>query len=152
MTLHFTTDRDYWNRIPADLQPLLETSDAQGLTVTMHVLGDSSDEDAPAVMVIKMPPGWVLPAHAHVADRLEVVLEGSIEAGDRVLGPGDIMTARNRQVYGPHQVGPEGCVTLEVFSSRRGSHTLVFDFGAGPQEVDIANPEQASAIPAPEKA
>jgi anti-sigma factor ChrR (cupin superfamily) len=150
MTLHITTDADYWNRIPADLRPLLETSNAQGLTVTMHVLGDSSDENAPSVMVIKMPPGWVLPAHAHVADRLEVVLEGSIMAGDRVLRPGDIMTAGNGEVYGPHEVGPEGCTTLEVFSSRRGSHTLVFDFGEGQQEVDIANPEQASAIPVPE--
>jgi hypothetical protein len=73
--------------------------------------------DPPAVSVLEMAPNYTLFKHAHPCYRFEIIVRGEMtnEHGV-VLKPGDVMTAAPMEVYGPHTAGPEGCVTLEVFS------------------------------------
>jgi hypothetical protein len=88
-----------------------------------------------------MPPNYVLSRHAHRAERLEVVVEGTLNVGDRVLGPGDVMTAGYEEAYGEHIAGPEGCTTVEVFSQLVGMHQTIFATPDGMQLVDLADPQ-----------
>jgi hypothetical protein len=75
----------------------------------------------PVAMILELPPGYRLERHSHGCHRVEVVIRGSIEAADGgVLEPGDVMTSGPGQVYGPHTAGPEGAVTVEIFSSTAG--------------------------------
>jgi hypothetical protein len=66
------------------------------------------------------PPGYVLPRHRHASHRLEVVIQGSLEVDGRVLGPGDVMWSQAGEFYGPHVAGPDGALTVEIFSSSDG--------------------------------
>ena len=104
----------------------------------LYVLADDpEDEDAPAVVVLEMPPGYVLFRHAHVCHRFEVVLKGSMESGGRVLRPGDIMTAGPGEWYGPHVAGPDGCTTVEVFGTYEGVFRVLAEADHGPEEIDF---------------
>lgn len=104
----------------------------------VFALADREDEwDAPAAVILEMPPGYVLFRHAHICHRFEVVVKGSLEAGGRTLGPGDVMTAKPREMYGPHTAGPEGCTTVEVFGSLEGVFRVIADTAQGPREYDF---------------
>src|SRR5438094_887557 len=81
---------------------------------------DPADATAPAVVLLKMPPGYRLFRHAHICHRFEVVVEGTLEAHGETLRPGDVMRARAGELYGPHVAGPDGCTTAEVFGSLEG--------------------------------
>jgi len=118
----------YWNRYPEHISDMAEVMEANRLTpATMHVLGDSADETAPAALIFTMPPNYVLQRHAHVCERFEIILEGSLTVDDIELGPGDIMIAREGEFYGPHVAGPEGCRTLEIFSTLAGAHHGLYE-------------------------
>ena len=122
--------------------------EASGLTpATMHVLGDPADESAPATLIFTMAPNSVLPRHAHSCERFEVVLEGSLKVEDNELelGPGDVMIARPGEAYGPHTAGPEGCRTLEIFSTLAGAHSILFETPDGILSVDFGSPEALEA-------
>jgi hypothetical protein len=98
----------------------------------LYVLGDDVEApEAPAVVMLEMPPGYVLFRHAHLCHRFEVVVKGSMRAGDRTLVPGDVMVAKPGEWYGPHIAGPEGCTTAEVFGTLDG----VFRVLAGSDET-----------------
>jgi anti-sigma factor ChrR (cupin superfamily) len=86
--------------------------------------------------VLRLPPGGVLARHAHPVVRFEVVVQGSIEAEGRTLLPGDVMVSPAGEFYGPHVAGPEGCTTVEVFSSIRGTGNVVYDTDDGPQAAN----------------
>ena len=74
---------------------------------------------APAVVLaIEYPPNFRLPAHQHVSGHVEVILEGSLQVGDRWESPGDIRVVPARSSYGPLVSGPEGCKALEYFPDR----------------------------------
>lgn len=103
----------------------------------VFVLGERDDPEAPAVVVLEMPSGYVLFRHAHLCHRFEVVLKGSMRAGDRVLVPGDTMTAAPGEFYGPHEAGPDGCTTVEVFSSSEGVYRVLAESEEGPREFDF---------------
>lgn len=108
----------------------------------IYVLGDDPEaEDAPAVVVLEMPPGYVLFRHAHICHRFEIVVKGSLRAGDRTLGPGEVMTARPGEWYGPHTAGPEGCTTAEVFGTLEGVFRVLADSGQGIAEFDLRKGE-----------
>src|SRR2546430_1651991 len=111
---------------------------ASGLFV---LSANEQDADAPAVVVLDMPPNYVLFRHAHICHRFEVVVKGSLEADGRVLGPGDVMTAARGQFYGPHTAGPEGCTTVEVFGSLDGVFRVICETPAGPREYDFRTGE-----------
>ena len=104
----------------------------------IFVLADREDEwDAPAAVMLEMPPGYVLFRHAHICHRFEVVVKGSLEAGGKWLGPGDVMTAKPGEMYGPHTAGPEGCTTVEVFGSLEGVFRVIATSPEGQREFDF---------------
>ena len=47
------------------------------------------------------------------------------------------MTAKPGEMYGPHIAGPEGAVTVEIFSTFNGLTHVTYDTPAGPIEVDL---------------
>jgi anti-sigma factor ChrR (cupin superfamily) len=104
----------------------------------LFVLDDDQQAwGSPAVVVLEMPAGYVLFRHAHVCHRFEVVVKGSLEADGRVLGPGDVMTARPGEMYGPHIAGSGGCTTVEVFGTLEGVFRVIADGPDGPREFDF---------------
>ncbi|HEV2308970.1 MAG TPA: hypothetical protein VGU73_00490 [Acidimicrobiia bacterium] len=115
---------------------------SRGEGTRVFVLSDDpGDEDAPAVVLLEMPPHYVLFRHAHVCHRFEVVVRGSLEAGGRTLRPGDVMTARPGELYGPHVAGPEGCTTAEVFGSLEGVFRVIGETSDGQHEFDFRRGE-----------
>jgi hypothetical protein len=98
---------------------------------------DDQQSDAPAVVMLEMPPGYVLFRHAHICHRFEVVVKGSLLVDGRVLRPGDVMTARPGEMYGPHTAGPEGCTTAEVFGSLEGVFRVIANTPDGPRDFDF---------------
>jgi len=130
----------YWGRYPDHLKEMDQILGASGLTpATLHVMGDPSDETAPAALIFTTPPGGEIPRHAHKCERFEIILEGSLHVDDMVLGPGDVMVARSGEAYGPHIAGPEGCRTLEIFSTLAGAHHQVLETPDGPVEIEFGS-------------
>ena len=116
--------------------------DNEATGTRMFVLADDPTSwDSPAVVLLELPPNYVLFRHAHVCHRFEVVVKGSLEAGGKVLGPGDVMTARPGELYGPHTAGPEGCTTAEVFGTLEGVFRVIAESPAGPREFNILQGE-----------
>jgi hypothetical protein len=108
----------------------------------VYVLSDDAqDRDAPAVVVLKMPPGYRLFRHAHICHRFEIVVAGTLEADGRTLRPGDVMTARPGEPYGPHVAGPDGCTTAEVFGSLDGVFRVIAEGREGIREYDFRDGE-----------
>jgi hypothetical protein len=132
MPIHRMSDPEYWEN-PPSLATVAHQAN-QGLKfagTTFFVMGDvDSDPQSattPVAMVLRLGPGQVIVHHAHDCERLEIVVQGSIDVGDGgVLKPGDIMTAKPMEFYGPHVAGPEGCTTLEVFSNMHGCHEVSY--------------------------
>jgi len=136
-------DEDYWDRYPQHLKDMAQIMAKSNLTpATMHVMGDPSDETAPAALIFTTQPGGLIPRHAHKCERFEIILEGSLHVDDMVLGPGDVMVARSGEFYGPHVAGPEGCRTLEIFSTLAGAHHQVLDTPEGPVEIEFGTLEE----------
>src|SRR5215472_2134438 len=69
-----------------------------------------------ADMLIKFPPGYGEPEHAHESSHSIVVLEGVQIVKGVHLHPGDYVWASGPEPHGPYEY-PEGCV---VFASFRG--------------------------------
>ena len=132
----------YWDRYPAHLSDMAQIMASSRLTpATLHVLGDASDETAPAALIFTMPPNGVVPRHSHLCERFEIILEGSLKVDELILGPGDIMVARKGEAYGPHVAGPEGCRTLEIFSTLSAAHQITYETADGPVPVDFGTLE-----------
>ncbi len=74
------------------------------------------EPDGLSLVTIRFAPGYRLPRHSHSSDCLYYIVEGSIEMGQRELGPGDGFFLPAEQVYA-YQAGPEG-VTLLEFRTR----------------------------------
>jgi anti-sigma factor ChrR (cupin superfamily) len=114
----------------------------RGAGTRVFVLADDpGDDDAPAVVMLAMPPNYVLFRHAHVCHRFEVVVRGSLSVDGRTLGPGDVMTASPGELYGPHVAGPEGCTTAEVFGSLDGVFRVLAPTSEGIREFDFRRGE-----------
>jgi len=143
MPQFFRKDREgYWDRYPEHLKDMAQILAGSNLTpATLHVMGDPTDETAPAALIFTTPPGGVIPRHAHKCERFEIILEGSLHVDDMVLGPGDVMVARSGEAYGPHTAGPEGCRTLEVFSTLAGAHHQILETPNGPVEIEFGTLE-----------
>jgi hypothetical protein len=129
-------DPGFWARCPKALEPLLQG----GLGASYFLLGDQAD-NPPTAIVLRMGPNWVLARHAHDCHRLEVIVQGSLDVGERVLGPGDVMISEPGVAYGPHVAGPDGCTTVEVFTNYRASHVTLIETPDGLVECDLATAE-----------
>jgi hypothetical protein len=151
-------DPAFWRIAPEALQYTSVFAEAVDHRVASFVLGEDDDAEAPLALFMNLPPGWVLDRHAHDCHRFEVVIEGSmIVGGGAVLGPGDVHTSTPGEQYGPHMAGPDGVLTLEIFSRQAGLHpdretpheadakivALIEQLRAG-----TVSPEDAAASPA----
>jgi hypothetical protein len=143
MAVFRTDEPDYYGQIPEwfiDACPKGEEGDASA----MFFLTDGEQEawDAPAVVILEMPPGYVLLRHAHPAPRVEVIVKGGLTTEDGiVLGPGDVMVARAGELYGPKVIGPDGCTTAEVFGRADAIVRIIADSADGFREHDIRKGE-----------
>lgn len=138
MAFHRFADPTYWDAItPAHMRWSQEAARGAGFELGAVPLGPVDDNSAPQVSILSIPPGGVLPRHAHDCYRVEVVLFGSIDTGnDTPLGPGDTMISVPGEWYGPHTAGPQGAVTVEVFSN--GTAEITF--------AEVDDPVMAAAI------
>ena len=68
-------------------------------------------------------------------------MRGSLRVDGRTLRPGDVMTARPGELYGPHVAGPEGCTTAEVFGALDGVFRVIAPTSDGPCEYDFRRGE-----------
>jgi hypothetical protein len=133
-------DPEFWKHYPEELKDLAGTP-PEGITgLAYFLLGDRKD-NPPTVVTLRMGPNWVLPRHAHDCHRFEVVVQGSLDVGDRTLKPGDVMISEPGLAYGPHIAGPEGCTTFEIFSNHRASYVTFVDTPEGRVECDMSTPE-----------
>jgi hypothetical protein len=137
MTFLSQQDGSFWGTTPSEMRPLVDSAMEQGVPVSVFPLGDPADEEAPVAVMMSLPPGHVLLRHSHPCERFETIVAGSLDIGDRVLGPGDVMQARIGEAYGPHTAGPEGCVSVEVFSSRSGATKVTYETVDGPLTRNI---------------
>ena len=146
MTHYLMNKPGYWGKVPSDLEGLRATAEMEGIDFSMHVIGEEMDDAAPVALVVRIPPNTPLPRHAHVGYRFEVVLEGSIKFGDEWLKPGDVMTAREQEAYGPLATGPDGATTVEIFSVRRGAYEVFYENANGDMQfVNALDPAAAAA-------
>jgi hypothetical protein len=94
-----------------------------------------------------MEPGYVLTRHAHDCFRLEIIIEGSLQVGDRTMKPGDIMMTEPGVLYGPHVAGPDGCVTFEICSDFEGANRFSIQDPSGKMiTLDVLDPSHFDAI------
>ena len=125
--------------------PLSDAIGQAGVTdegTKVFVLADDPDTwDAPAVVMLKMPPGYRLFRHAHICHRFEVIVTGTLEVNGEILGPGAVMTARPGEMYGPHIAGAEGCTTAEVFGAHEGVYRIIAEGSSGIREYDFRKGE-----------
>ena len=117
---YLVSDPAYFSVAPDGLKYAQIGAEAMGYRNAIFTMGDDG-ENAPAVVMLYLPPGAVLPRHAHDCHRLEVVVQGSMQAEDGLwLKPGDIRTSEPGEAYGPHTAGPTGVLSVEIFSSTTG--------------------------------
>jgi hypothetical protein len=112
-------DPEYW-QAPPRFQALFETLRSLGLRASYFPVGDAEADTTPVAVVVEMPPGFVIMRHSHPCARFEVVVRGTLESDDRVLGPGDVMVSAAGEFYGPKRAGKEGCTTIEIFARADG--------------------------------
>ena len=117
-SLHFRNTPDYWENLGSEMAAATTRRVApMGVKLAHFVMSDDrEDMDAPLATIFYMPPNFELRRHAHDCHRVEVVIEGSVQVGDRVLRAGDVSVSSPRESYGPHVAGPTGCLTVEIFS------------------------------------
>lgn len=113
---------------PAWFAEVLSAAGRDATTIPLWHLDTKQDMSNPAALLLQMPPDYTLFRHGHPCQRFEVVIQGSLDVGDgRVATVGDIFTADAFTLYGPHTAGPEGCTTIEVFSSVEGMFRLLYE-------------------------
>jgi hypothetical protein len=127
-------------------------------------MGPDGEQHVPGVVMLELNPGRVLERHAHACYRFETVVRGSLYVGDKVLRPGDVMTAEPYEFYGPHTAGADGCLTAEVFSDFSEAVKPIFmhpdgtqkayDYGNGewcPDEITTFAKQGAPVVPGVEQ-
>src|SRR5262249_4266042 len=113
-------DPALWASGPGRPRPPPAPREPVGVRLRAFVMGDPDDLATPTAAVLEMPAGYELQRHAHPCERLEVIVAGSLLVDGEVLGPGDVMASGAGEMYGPHVAGPDGCTTVEIFSSITG--------------------------------
>jgi hypothetical protein len=122
-TLHFKDTEEFWkNNVGSEFsEEFAVGSEAVGVRLAHFVMSDDkNDMEAPLASIFYMRPNFVLPKHDHDCYRVEVVIDGSLRIGDKVLSAGDVSVSRPGEAYGPHIAGPTGVLTVEIFSRQKG--------------------------------
>jgi hypothetical protein len=126
-------DPDFWEKNLESLQALRAKGKPVGIETSYFALGKPED-NPPLVTPLRMAPGYVLFRHAHDCYRMEIVVQGSLDVGGRILKPGAVMISEPGVLYGPH-------IDFE------GAHKMMLESAAGAlTELDIRTPEDADAI------
>lgn len=81
-----------------------------GLGVARLSIGDA------AVVVTECPAAFVVSAHGHDTDYVEVFLDGRLRIGRAWFRAGDVRIVPAGTVYGPLRSGPDGATTLQVYA------------------------------------
>jgi hypothetical protein len=136
MAYYSMNDEGFWELGPESLNWMRVVAEAIDVKFARFPLGDPEDENTPFASVLRMPPNYELWRHKHDCYRFEAVIQGSLRVGDKVLGPGDFMSSEPFEAYGPYFAGPDGCVTVEIFSARRGL-TSIMDDDTDPRAVEF---------------
>jgi hypothetical protein len=132
-------DPEFWKNCPQGLELIPKSMEGTGGGVAYFVMGEPKD-NAPTVVALRMAPNWVLPRHAHDCYRFEVVVQGTLDVGGRILKVGDVMVSEPNIFYGPHVAGPEGCTTFEIFSNHSASYEAILDLAGGVVKFDVSKP------------
>ena len=121
MAVHLSTDPGFWDNAPTARRESHDRAVEAGWAVSMYPMGPDPDaDDAPLATLLWIAPGDVLPRHTHECYRVEVIVKGSLDVGGQVRNPGDVTTSEPNEFYGPHTAGPEGCLSVEIFSRSSG--------------------------------
>lgn len=72
-------------------------------------------------MLVKFPPGYTEPEHAHDSEHSIVVLEGLQVVKGEHMRPGDFVFGGRNVVHGPFNY-PEGCVVFVTFRGASAQH------------------------------
>ena len=131
-------DPEFWKNCPEELKHVQE---GRGEGAAAYFLMGERKDNPPTVVALRLPPNGVLPRHAHDCYRFEVVVQGSLDVGDRILTPGDVMVSPPNSLYGPHIAGPEGCTTFEIFSNHKASYTPIVELEEGMVQFDVGSRE-----------
>ena len=123
-------DEDFWGNSPEEVKAINSAAGNQGLESSHFLLGKRED-NPPLVAPLRMEPGYVLTRHAHDCYRMEIILQGTLQVGDRILAPGSVMITEPNVLYGPHTAGPEGCITFEICSDFEGANRFSIEDPAG---------------------
>jgi hypothetical protein len=152
--MHLSPDEaGFWGRVPAEyLRPLLVEAEKAGMPLSLFVMGDPEDPEAPGFAMFSMKAGEVLPRHSHDCHRFEVITQGSMTAvgpdeGNRELRVGDVMLAEPNQMYGPHVAGPDGFTVVEYFSRIRAAYQVTLETKKGPRKMDLLASRDAARQP-----
>ena len=84
-------DPEFWKNCPKGLEIIPKSMEGTGGGVAYFVMGEPKD-NAPTVVALRMAPNWVLPRHAHDCYRFEVVVQGTLDVGERILKVGDVIS------------------------------------------------------------
>jgi quercetin dioxygenase-like cupin family protein len=72
------------------------------------------DSDRFPITIVRFPANFTFPRHWHTEGEFIMVLKGSMNVGERTLGPGDSAYNDARTIYGAEAAGPEGCEFLMI--------------------------------------
>lgn len=141
---YLASDPEYFSVAPESLKYAQIGAEAMGYRNAIFRMGADDAENPPAVVMLYLPPGGVLPRHAHDCYRIEVVVQGSMQAEDGLwLRPGDVKTSEPGEAYGPHSAGPAGVLSVEIFSSTAGVDAV---FPPDLPEAHIENLKRAEVV------
>jgi hypothetical protein len=118
MILHRRSE-EYWRQGPESAQLTEQRLKALGGSFAAFSVGEGHD-DEPLASLLYMPPGFVLPRHAHACHRVEIIIHGSLETPEGIATSGDVMMSPPLVPYGPHIAGPDGALTAEIFARADG--------------------------------
>lgn len=79
------------------------------------------DEEGHLDLLVKFPPGYVEPAHAHDSEHSIVVLEDVQIVNGVHLHPGDYCCGGRETIHGPFEY-PKGCVVFASFTGASSQH------------------------------
>jgi anti-sigma factor ChrR (cupin superfamily) len=98
------------------------------------------DRDAQHIdMLVKFPPGYVEPEHAHDSCHSICVLDGVQIVGGRHMRPGDYVWADRNVVHGPYEY-PDGCTVFVSFWGESAAHRYPGSHAGDITESDAPNP------------
>jgi hypothetical protein len=126
--LYFYEDPDFFKVGPKSAEWVRAGVEAVGSRIANFVLADDpEDTESPVASLLYLGPNDVLPRHAHDCHRVEVIVKGSLTVQGKEMHPGDVSVSKPNEFYGPHIAGPDGSLSVEIFSRASGLYPAMED-------------------------